>query len=162
MVMPKVELPDNLRKAKSVTVFSHPRWGQSFLPDYHRLEALLSMEEGDRTEEDATRLRSLVLKYLEDEQANAHVWQHLQKHFGKKIQPFVQAITKSPELNIKADFEKILALYDKPVTPTLPESASVPIHLHNLFQAALKQVGKSVGQEKSAKKKSAKKKTGFG
>lgn len=162
MVMPKIELPDNLRKAKSVTVFSHPRWGQSFLPDYSRLEALLSMSEGDRTEENTADLRSLVLKYLEDDQANAHVWQHIQQHFGKAVEPFIQDITKSPELDIQTDFEQMLATYDKPLTPTLPESASVPLHLHNLFQDALKQVGKSASKEKPAKKKTAKKKTGFG
>ncbi len=163
MVMPKVELPDELRKAKSVTVFSHPRWGQSFLPDYHRLETLLRMVEGDRTEEDAADLRSLVNKYLEDTQANAHVWQHIQKNFGSTIDPIVQALTKSPELSVQTDLEKILAIYDKPLTPTLPESASVPIHLHDLFQAALKKVGKSAGGDKSTKKKSKKpKKSGFG
>ncbi len=163
MVMPKVELPDELRKAKSVTVFSHPRWGQSFLPDYHRLETLLGMAAGDRTEENAGELRSLVSKYLEDAQANAHVWQHIQKNFGSTIDPIVQAITKSPELSVQTDLEKILAIYDKPLTPTLPESASVPIHLHNLFQAALKKVGKSAGGDKSTKKKSKKpKKSGFG
>ncbi|MBE9060687.1 hypothetical protein [cf. Phormidesmis sp. LEGE 11477] len=167
MVMPKVELPDNLRKAQSVTVFSHPRWGQSFLPDYHRLETLVNISEGDRTEENTAELRSLVLKYLEDEQVNAHVWQHMQQRFGKTIEPLVQALTKSPELDIQTDFEQMLARYDKPLAPTLPESASVPIHLHNLFQVALKQVGKSASGEKtskkkSAKKKSAKKKTGFG
>ncbi len=163
MVMPKVELPDNLRQAKAVTVFSHPRWGQTFLPDYHRLETLLSMDAGDRTEDDTASLRVLVLKYLEDEQANAHVWQHIQQNFGDTVEPLVQEFMKSPELDIQTDFEEMLAFYDKPLVPTLPESASVPIHLHNLFQEALKKVGKSAGQDKSAKKKSTKKKkSGFG
>ncbi|MGB3788705.1 MAG: hypothetical protein WA949_11895 [Phormidesmis sp.] len=163
MVMPKVELPDNLRQAKAVTVFSHPRWGQTFLPDYHRLETLLNMEEGDRTEDDTASLRVLLLKYLEDEQANAHVWQHIQQNFGDTVGPLVREFMASPELDIQTDFEKMLAFYDKPLLPTLPESASVPIHLHNLFQEALKKVGKSASQDKSAKKKSAKKKkSGFG
>ncbi|EDX84522.1 hypothetical protein S7335_2219 [Synechococcus sp. PCC 7335] len=166
MVMPKVELPDNLRKAQSVTVFSHPRWGQSFLPDYHRLETLANIAKSDRTEENTAELRSLVLKYLEGEQANAHVWQHIQANFGETVEPLVQELMASPKLNIQTDFEKMLASYDKLLTPTLPESANVPIHLHNLFQDALKKVGKSAGQEKSAKKKSAKKtrqkKGGFG
>ncbi len=42
MVMPKVDLPDELRHAESVTVFAHPRWGQTFLTDYSRLEELLA------------------------------------------------------------------------------------------------------------------------
>ncbi len=165
MVMPKVELPDNLRQAEAVTVFSHPRWGQSFLPDYRRLESLMSMAAGDRTEDDTAGLRALVLKYLEDEQANAHVWQHIQQNFGDTVEPLVQEFMELPELDIQTDFEKMLAFYGKPLVPTLPESASVPIHLHNLFQEALKKVGKSAGQEKSAKKsakKTKQKKGGFG
>jgi len=31
MVMPKVDLPAELRKAERVTALSHPRWGQMFL-----------------------------------------------------------------------------------------------------------------------------------
>ena len=34
MVMPKVSLPDEFRSAKAVTVFVHPRWGQTLRKDY--------------------------------------------------------------------------------------------------------------------------------
>ncbi|MEM8502985.1 MAG: hypothetical protein AAF716_07510 [Cyanobacteria bacterium P01_D01_bin.1] len=162
MVMPKVELPNELRTAKSVTVFSHPRWGQSFLPDYQRLETLLTMDASDRTEENTAELRSLISKYLEDNQANAHVWKHIRDNFGTALDPIIHELTNSPKLSIQTDLEQILATHDKPLNPTLPESASVPIHLHNLFQEALKKVGKTASGDKPTKKKSTKKKSGFG
>ena len=49
---------------------------------------------------------------------------------------------------------------EKALTPTLPDTASVPVHLHDLFQDALKAVGKS--EKKKKGKKNAKKKAGFG
>ena len=50
MVMPKVDLPAELRKAEQVTALSHPRWGQMFLPTYSRMQAILSEEDGQNIE----------------------------------------------------------------------------------------------------------------
>jgi hypothetical protein len=44
MVMPKVDLPAELRKAEQVTALSHPRWGQMFLPTYGKLKAILEAD----------------------------------------------------------------------------------------------------------------------
>ena len=40
MVMPQVELPPELKKAEQVTVFTHPRWGQMFLPTYSQFKTI--------------------------------------------------------------------------------------------------------------------------
>jgi hypothetical protein len=40
----------------------------------------------------------------------------------------------------------------KPLKPELPEIASVPIHLHELFQEALAEVQKSKPKDKGKKK----------
>ena len=61
MVMPKITLPDDLRKAEAVTVLVHPRWGQAFLKEHQQLETLL--EASEPTEEQAAKLDRLVLKY---------------------------------------------------------------------------------------------------
>ena len=41
MVMPKIKLPDEVRRAEAVTALVDPRWGEVFLTDYSRLESLL-------------------------------------------------------------------------------------------------------------------------
>ncbi len=159
MVMPKVSLPDDLRKAEKVTVFSHPRWGQTFLKDYSRLVELLSTETNEADEIEA--LDRLVLKYLENEQANAYVWRHIAQVHREAIEPALRRVLNRPEFDIASDLDGAIAQYDKPLSPELPDSASVPIHLHNLFQEAMQAVGKGEKQA-GAKKKKAKKKSGFG
>jgi len=42
MVMPKVDLPAELRKAERL---SHPRWGQMFLATYSQFKILLEAED---------------------------------------------------------------------------------------------------------------------
>ena len=157
MVMPKVSLPEDLRRAEKVTVFSHPRWGQTFLKDYSRLVELL--ENGhDETE----ALDRLVLKYLENEQANAHVWQKIAQSHGEAVEPVLQRVLENSEFDIESDLNSVLAKYEKPLTPELPDSASVPLHLHNLFQEAMQMVGKSDKPKNSKHSKKKRKKSGFG
>lgn len=158
MVMPKASLPDEFRSAEAVTVFVHPRWGQTLLKDYSRLEEKLSAEPGD--EETATALDRMVLKYLEDEQVNAYVWQRMVKAHAQPVEASLQRVVGKPEFEVERDLEGVLAQYGKPLTPELPESASVPVHLHNLFQEAMQAVGK--GEKPKGSKKKAKKKSGFG
>jgi hypothetical protein len=160
MVMPKVSLPDEYRSAKSVTVFIHPRWGQMLLTDYSRLEAQLMADEG--TDEAIASLDRLIRKYLESEQANAYVWEQLAKAHPKPIESSLRRVLNRPEFEIERDLESALAKYGKPLTPTLPESASVPVHLHNLFQEALQAVGKGAKPKDTGKKKATPKKSGFG
>jgi len=58
------------------------------------------------------------------------------------------------------DLDDILASAGKPLTPTLPEIASVPTHLQTLFEEALQDATRR-SSKKKAKDKS-KQKSGFG
>ena len=69
----------------------------------------------------------------------------------------LREILKRPNFNLQQDFNDLLKTVNKPINPVLPEIASVPIHLHNLFQEALSEVNK-----KSKSKSKSKSKTGFG
>lgn len=173
MVMPEVSLPDELRKAEAVTVFSHPRWGQSFLKEYSRLiEKLAQADQADDlldvpSNNDTELLDRLVLKHLEDAQVNAYVWEQLAEGYGSSLERSLRRILHQPTLNIEQDLPQVLAQYGRPSTPELPETASVPIHLHNLFQEAMLSVSKSASQKGAnqkgtAHKQSKKKKSGFG
>lgn len=152
MVMPKVDLPEDLRRAERVTAFAHPRWGQTFLKSYAQLEELLAANE------DAEAIDRLVLKHLEDERAILPVWERLAADYGAPLEAALRRVLNNSAFVIEDDLEGVLASYGKEIAPTLPDTASVPIHLHNLFQDALKAVGKSE-KKKSGKKK---KKSGFG
>ncbi len=163
MVMPEISLPEDLRRAEAVTVFSHPRWGQTFLKDYSRLVELLDQESREANDDQAEALDRLLLKYLEDEQVNADVWGYLAEKYGDRLQPPLKRALANPDFDIEQDLDKALAKRGKPLTPQLPDSASVPVHLHNLFQTALKEVGKGAKQKGEGKKKKAsKQKSGFG
>ena len=163
MVMPKVNLPDELRRAEAVTAFVHPRWGQIFLKDYAHLEDLLTQSTSPEAEaETLAKVDRLALKYLTEERANAYVWQRLAEAYRNPIEGSLRRVLKDPDFDVEKDLEKTLIRYGKALTPDLPDSASVPIHLHELFQSALKAVGKETGKKDSSAKKKAKKKSGFG
>lgn len=151
MVMPKVELPAELRKAEQVTALSHPRWGQMFLPTYSQFKALLEAE--DWQNEDAEKL---IRYYLENSTINAFIWKRLAKQYPTQLEKVLQTILERPKLKLERDLDALLEEFNKPTEPELPEIASVPIHLHNLFQEAVVEVNKSSSKSKS------KKKTGFG
>ena len=68
----------------------------------------------------------------------------------------MQTVLERPNFQINRDLEALLQEFNKPIEPDLPEIASVPVHLNNLFQEALTEVNKSSSKSKS------KKKTGFG
>ncbi|MGD1899232.1 MAG: hypothetical protein ACFB16_20070 [Phormidesmis sp.] len=155
MVMPKVELPEDLRRADRVTAFAHPRWGQTFLKDYARLEELL------QANEETEAIDQLVLKHLENERAIAPLWHQLAADYGQPLESALRRILKNDAFDIEQDLDGAIARYGKALTPTLPDTASVPEHLHDLFQEALKAVGKDA-KKQSGKKKAKKKKSGFG
>lgn len=152
MVTPKLNLPDELRRAESVTVFVYPRWGQTFLTDYEQLEDLL------KTGEDEVAIDRLVQKLLENEKAIAPIWQQLAQTYPETLTGSLSRVSKNPSFNLEQDLDTLLLKYGKAIEPTIPDSASVPVHLHDLFQEALQAVGKS-GKKKATKKK---KKAGFG
>ncbi len=156
MVTPKVDLPPEIKQAEAVTVFSHPRWGQMFLPTYQKFTDVLASENPESQENSNLFIR----KYLEQPEANYYVWQQLQKQYPQALEKLLQNYSEQPSFNLKTDLDKLLLKYNKPSTPQLPSIASVPIHLNNLFEAAVAQVQKTKSKTKSKTKKT-KKKKGF-
>lgn len=155
MVMPKTSLPDPLRRAERVTVLVHPRWGQYFLTDYGRITDLLAAPNGPDTE----TLDKLLLKYLKDGAVSAYVWYRLAHEFPEALEVALRRALSRPQFDLKNDLDDLLRTFEKPLKPGLPEIASVPIHLHNLFQEALAEVG---GEKAKGKAKGKAKKGGFG
>ncbi|MEH2264967.1 hypothetical protein [Nostoc sp.] len=151
MVMPKVDLPAELKKAEQVTALSHPRWGQMFLPTYSKVQAILSTEDWQGVQ----GAEKLVRYYLEDKSINAFVWHRLAQQYPTQLENVLQTFLQRPEFRLESDLDSLLQEFHKPIEPELPDIASVPIHLHNLFQEALGEVSKSKpkgkGQQKPAK-----------
>ncbi|XGV96525.1 MAG: hypothetical protein ACAF41_27805 [Leptolyngbya sp. BL-A-14] len=148
MVTPKIDLPPELKKAEAVTVLAHPRWGQMFLPTYTQVEAVLQAEDWQSVPGAA----KLVRKYLEDPAINAFVWQRLATAYPTSLEIVLQAVLDRPNFSLPSDLEALLQEYKKPLHPDLPEIASVPLHLHDLFQEALKEVSKSKPKDKDGQK----------
>ncbi|MEH2437565.1 MAG: hypothetical protein V7K25_25610 [Nostoc sp.] len=148
MVMPKVDLPAELKKAEQVTALSHPRWGQMFLPTYSKVQAILSAEDWQSVQ----GAEKLVRYYLEDKSINAFIWHRLAQQYPSKLENVLQTVLQRPEFRLESDLDALLQEFNKPIEPELPEIASVPIHLHNLFQEALGEVNKSKPKGKGQKK----------
>ncbi|HCF30394.1 MAG TPA: hypothetical protein DEV81_25070 [Cyanobacteria bacterium UBA11049] len=152
MVMPKVDLPPELKKAEQVTTLSHPRWGQMFLPTYTQFKTLLEAQDWQNIE----GAEKLIRYYLENSTINAFVWQKLAQQYPNQLEKMLQTMLERPNFQLNRDLEALLQEFNKPIEPDLPEIASVPLHLHNLFQEAVAEVSKPSSKSKS------KNKTGFG
>lgn len=150
MVMPKVELPDRFKKAEQVTALSHPRWGQTFLSTYAQFTALLAAEDFSTV----PGYEKLVRNYLEDPAINAWIWQRLAKVNPAKLEQILQTVLQRTNFQLDRDLDALLQEFKKPLEPELPEIASVPVHLHNLFQEALGEVNKSKSKPQEKKKSS--------
>ncbi|MCC5638174.1 hypothetical protein LC593_20525 [Nostoc sp. CHAB 5844] len=147
MVAPKVDLPADLRKAEQVTSISHPRWGLIFLPTYIKFTTILLADDW-RSIEGAEKL---IRYYLEDKSINAYIWHRLAQKYPTQLEKVLQEFLKNPEFNLSNDLDKLLQEFGKPIEPELPEIASVPLHLHNLFQEAITEVNKSKPKGKGQK-----------
>ena len=148
MVMPKVDLPAELRKAERVTALSHPRWGQMFLPTYSQFKTLLEAEDWQSIEGS----EKLIRYYLENPTINAFVWQRLAQQYPTQLEKVLQTVLKRPNFQLDRDLDALLQEFNKPIEPELPEIASVPLHLDNLFQAAVGEVDKTKSKSTSKKK----------
>ncbi|MCT7952650.1 hypothetical protein NG798_22895 [Ancylothrix sp. C2] len=148
MVMPKVELPPTLKKAEQVTALSDPRWGQMFLATYSRFKTLLEAADWQTIE----GAEKLVRKYLEDPEINAFIWHRLAQNYPQKLESLLREFLNRPEFTLELHLDSLLAEHKKPLEPELPEIASVPIHLHNLFQEAIAELNKSEAKAKANKK----------
>ncbi|MEL6457470.1 MAG: hypothetical protein AAFQ91_04350 [Cyanobacteria bacterium J06621_15] len=153
MVMPKVELPPHLKKAEEVTVLSFPRWGQIFLTNYTQFISLLA-EDSDSEQQKSDKL---VREYLESPDIKTCVWHRLSERYPGQLEKLLQQALNRPNFNLKQDYIDLLKEFNKSLSVELPEIASVPLHLHNLFQEALSEV-----KGKSNKKAKTKSKGGFG
>ena len=153
MVTPKVDLPPEIKQAESVSVFSHPRWGQMFLPTYTKFTDLLASESLENEEETNELSLNFVRKYLEQPETNYYVWQQLKQKYPQRLEQLLQNYCAQNDFNLETDLEKLLLEYNKPSTPKLPAIASVPIHLNNLFETAVAQVQKTKSKNKKKKKK---------
>jgi len=147
MVLPTIELPAELKKAEQVTVFTHPRWGQTFLPTYTQFKTILEADDWQSNPAN----NKLVRKYLEDPTINVFIWHKLAKAYPSQLEKVLQTFLERPEFEVKRHLDALLQEYNKPLEPELPEIASVPIHLHNLFQEALAEVNKSKSKNKGKK-----------
>jgi hypothetical protein len=148
MVMPKVELPAELKKAEQVTALTHPRWGQMFLPTYNQFKILLTAKDWQSVE----GAEKLVRHYLEDSNINAFIWQRLAQNYPAPLESVLQTVLERSDFQLEQDLNGLMQEFNKPLEPELPEIASVPLHLHNLFQEALAEVSKSKSKNKSKKK----------
>ncbi len=144
MVTPKVELPAEIKKAEQVTVFTHPRWGQIFLPTYTQFKTILESEDWQNNKD----TNKVVRKYLEDATINVFIWHKLAKAYPTQLEKVLQTFLERPEFKLDRDLDALLQEHKKPLEPELPEIASVPLQLHNLFQEALAEVNKSKSKGK--------------
>ncbi|MGB3191986.1 MAG: hypothetical protein WBB43_21495, partial [Limnoraphis sp.] len=122
MFSPKVELPDPIKRAEEVMAFSHPRWGQMFVPTYSKFVKILEAED-PVAEPNADKL---VLKYLEDQEINAFIWQQLKAEYPNPLEKLLKAVLERPDFNLEKDLDPTLKQYHKSLEPKLPEIASVP------------------------------------
>lgn len=151
MVMPKIDLPPEIKQSEAVTVFSHPRWGQIFLPNHEKFTNLLASESSVETLSDTSLL--FIRKYLEKPEANYYVWQQLKQQYPQALEKLLQSYCNQSEFNLETDLDQLLLKYNKPSIPELPAMASVPIHLNNLFETAVAQVQKNKSKTKKKKGK---------
>ena len=148
MVTPKVDLPPEIRNAEQVSAFSHPRWGQMFIPSYTQFVAMLEADEP----QNQPNAEAFVRKYLKEKDINYFLWQQLAHQYPSQLEKVLQTTLNRPNLRLNSDLETTLREYDKFPEPELPETASVPLHLHNLFQEAVAQVNKPKAKGKKPKK----------
>lgn len=154
--MPQTNLPDEIKQAEMVTAFSHPKWGQMLIPTYSKFEAMLKEAEP----QNHPQAEKLVQQYLEDPQLNFFLWQQLEQQYPTQLEKLLQVILKNPDFNLTRDLETTLAKFNKSLEPALPEIASVPQHLHDLFAEVFAQVNKS-NKSQTKSKKTVRKKKGF-
>lgn len=149
MMTPQVELPPPLKKAEQVTVLTHPRWGQVFLTHYGQFVQSLDAEPAEPN--------PLIKKYLEDSEIPAFVWHHLAQKHPQRLQAHLRASLDRPDFDLSR-LDELLAESGKSLETELPEIASVPLHLHNLFQEAVVEISR----EKAKKNPKTKPTGGFG
>ena len=156
MMTPTIELPSHLKNEEYVSILTHPRWGQIMVSTYQRLTAAL---EDDQSL--APETESFVHQCLKNMEFKPFVWHQLAQKYPQRLERLLQNILDRPHLSLSRDLDPVLAGFGHPAQPLLPDTASVPVHLHNLFQDALSDVSRSKSS-KSKDRDKPKKKMGFG
>ncbi len=151
---PAVSLPDHLKQAATLTLLVHPRWGQVFLADYCQLLGYLK----ETNAEETAAARALLQTYLTNPEVKPFVWQRLAQEYPVSLETLLRSILNRPGWQLKQDLPSLLQEFHHSPEPALPETASVPLHLHQLFETALLEVQK---QKKKPKGKATATK-GFG
>ncbi|WP_009631817.1 hypothetical protein [Synechocystis sp. PCC 7509] len=147
MVAPKIELPAELKKAEQVTSLSHPRWGQIFLPTYSKFKTIIEAPEWQSIE----GAEKLIRYYLENPTINVFIWQRLAQQYPQQLEKILQQFLELPDFKVDQLSTLLQDNFDKPLEPELPETASVPVHLNNLFEEAVAEVNKSKKTKTSKK-----------
>jgi hypothetical protein len=148
MVRPQVNLPEALKKADQVALLTHPKWGQLYLSTYPKLKELLQSEV-----ELTDKTKKIVRQALEDPQMNAYLWQRLAEQYSVQLERLLQEVLGQPDFVLSTGLDVVLESFGQSLTPVLPETASVPLHLHSLFQDAVLEVHKTqISKPKDASK----------
>jgi hypothetical protein len=138
MVRPQVNLPEALKKADQLALLTHPKWGQLYLSTYPKLKELLKSE-AELTE----KTKKTVRQALEDPQMNAYLWHRLAEQYAVPLERLLKEVLVQPDFVLSTGLDAVLESFGQSLTPVLPETASVPIHLHSLFQDAVLEVHKT-------------------
>ena len=142
MVPPQFSLPDALKKAEQVTLLTHPQWGQVYLSSYPQIKALLELETVP-TEKD----KKVVRLALNEPEMNAYLWHRLAQQYPIPLERLLQEVLEQPTFGLVEGLNPLLQSFGKPLKAVLPETASVPVHLHSLFQDAVMEVHKTQTQK---------------
>lgn len=148
MASPQVELPAHLKKAEHVTALSHPKWGQLFLPAYYSCKTLLETEDW----QSVPNATESVRRALENQEMNTFVWRRLAQQYPQPLETILRSVLERPNFDLNRDLDALLETYNKPLEPELPDTASVPLHLHELFQEAVVELNKNKPKGKAKKK----------
>lgn len=151
MAAPKIELPPNLKQADQITALSHPIWGQMFLVSYPKIVTLLTAS----AEEQPQNAETIVRRALQEPEMNAFAWHRLAEHYPAQLEALLRSTLNRPEFDLAQDLDALLQEHSKPLEPDLPETASVPVHLNELFQDAVMEVNKNKSKGKTKKKTAA-------
>ena len=157
MAIPRLEIPAALKHSPRVTVLSDERWGQVFLDNYEAMISCLESYQGDLAAEDRKNLQI----FLEKPEYSAFVWARLLDQYPLQLQTLLKDYLQDESFEIERDLPTLLTSYGKPIEPTLPETASIPLHLHTLLQEAVQKVSisKSKGRSRPSKKRGFESKT---
>jgi hypothetical protein len=156
MVMPPVEVPAQLKNANSVTIIAHPRWGQVFIAEYESIKTLLKSNAIVVAPEEVTpEIQNNFKQLIENPEAKSFIWQRLAQEYPVQLEQWLRQILERPSFSLEQDLDLFFEDFNKSTVPELPETASVPQHLHDLFQDAFLEVNRaqSKGRAKSPSQK---------